>query len=126
MFLVIALLVRAEPPRPDRWTARELARRLGSRHVRAGPPAPGPAHVYAVEGPGGTVRAALYMESPDPVHAELTALEHLLAALSATRPASLGWRPAALGGVTGCPRPHRLPEPKGPDPPCHGSAPPCQ
>ncbi|MDQ0986907.1 hypothetical protein [Streptomyces sp. V2I9] len=126
MFLVIALLVRAEPPRPDRWTAGELARWLGSRPVRAGPHAVGPVHVHVVEGPDGTVRAALYMESPDPVHAELAALEHLLAALSAARPASLDWRPAALGGVTGCPPPHRLPEPKGPDPPCHGSAPPCQ
>ncbi|MEU2759815.1 MULTISPECIES: hypothetical protein [unclassified Streptomyces] len=126
MFLVTALLVRAAPPSPGRWTARELARRLGSGQLRAGPHTPGPVHVYAVEGPDGTVRAALYMESPDPVHAELAALDHLLAALSAARPASLDWRPAVLGGVTGRPAPHRLPEPKGPDPPCHGSAPPCQ
>lgn len=127
MFLVTALLVRTGPPRPDRWTARELALSLRSRHVRAGlrsagPHPQGPVHVYVAESPDGSVRAALYMESPDLVHAELAALDYLLATLSAARPASLGWRPAALGG----PDPHRLPEPKGPDPPCHGSAPPCQ
>ncbi|MFI5478991.1 hypothetical protein ACIBAB_07670 [Streptomyces rubiginosohelvolus] len=126
MFLVTALLVRTGPPRTDRWTARDLARWLRSRHDRAGPHTPGPVHVYVVEGPDGTVRAALYMESPDPLQAELAALEHLLAALCAARPSSLDWRPAALGGVFARPGPHRSPEPKGPDPPCHGSAPPCQ
>lgn len=131
MFLVTALLVRTEPPRPDRWTARDLARSLRSRHVRAGPRSagphpPGPVHVYVAESPDGTVRAALYMESPDPVHAELAALDYLLATLNAARPASLDWRPAALGGVSGRPDRHRPPEPKGPDPPCHGSAPPCR
>ncbi|MEV6473797.1 hypothetical protein [Streptomyces sp. NPDC051657] len=127
VFLVTALLVRTEPPHPDRWTARDLAGRLRAHRVgacvrSAGPHPGGPVHVYVSESPDGSVRAALYMESPDFVHAELAALDFLLTVLSAARPASLGWRPAALGG----PDPHRLPEPKGPDPPCHGSAPPCQ
>ncbi|MFD8466084.1 hypothetical protein ACFV10_13365 [Streptomyces cyaneofuscatus] len=125
MYLVTALLVRTESPEPAAWTARELARRLrasctGARTRRPGPDGPRPAHLYAASYLGRTVRAALYMEDSDPLHAELAALDFLLASLAAD-PGAGAWHLAVLGR----PDLHRLPERKGPDPPCHGSTPPC-
>ncbi|MER5883728.1 hypothetical protein ABT160_07855 [Streptomyces sp. NPDC001941] len=125
MYLVTALLERTGPPGPATWTAWELARRLRSscaaeraRRPRADEPVP--VHLYATPHPGRTVRAVLYMEDSDSCHAELSALDFLLAALAA-HPGCRGWYLAALGLQEA----HRPPEPKGPEPPCHGSTPPC-
>ncbi|MDH6219768.1 hypothetical protein [Streptomyces pseudovenezuelae] len=121
MRLVTALLVPLDPAQPDAWPPEEVVLWLRSACEDSRLPGPRPAHLYAVVCRRGSVHAALFIESRDPLHAELTALDFLLASLT-TKPGPRGWCLSALG----LPDLRSLPRRKGPDPPCHGYAPPCR